>query len=181
MINFAKIVLNHDEPNLNATSDELSKVIISRLGLIPRKKGSTERMHHLLVEFYERSKTASREKNPKEAVITVEEMGSIAGITRQTMYDYLKRWLVLDLITKTSFVGNNNEVIIGYKLNGPTLEAAFDKARMRINNHMESTSTYIKELQKTIKNDKIKQSQSIKHDVSSSDITESANLRNIDE
>lgn len=162
MINFAKIVFNHDEPNLNASSEELSKVIISRLGLIPRKKGSTEKMHNLLVEFYERSKTANREKNPKESVITVEEMGSIAGITRQTMYDYLKRWLALDIITKTSFVGANNEVVIGYKLNGPTLESAFEKARMRIKNHMESTANFIKELQKTIKNEKIRQSQSMK-------------------
>lgn len=162
MITFAKIVFNHDEPNLNASSEELSKVVISRLGLIPRKKGSTERMHNLLIEFYERSKTANREKNPKEAVITVEEMGAIAGITRQTMYDYLKRWLALDIITKTSFVGSNNEVVIGYKLNGPTLEAAFDKAQMRIRNHMEATSTFIKELQKTIKNEKIRHSQSMK-------------------
>ena len=155
----SKIILNHDEPGMNASSDDLAKVVISRLGLVPRKKGSTDKMHLLLLEFYERSKRANREKNPREAVITVEEMGSIAGITRQTMYDYLKRWLVLDVITKTSFVGKDNEVIIGYKLNGATLENAFDKAKTKVVNHLDATSNYIKELQRIVKNEKLRQTQ----------------------
>ena len=36
--------------------------------------------------------------------MTVEEMGNAAGITRQTMYDYLKRWIDLDIITKTTYI-----------------------------------------------------------------------------
>ncbi len=57
--------------------------------------------------------------------MTVEEMGSYAGITRQTMYDYLKRWLALDIIIKTSYIGSNQKVVIGYKLNGNNIESAF--------------------------------------------------------
>lgn len=154
-----KIILTGVEPGMNPDSEELADVIITRLGLMPRKKGSTERMNRVLVELYERTKRASREKKPTEAVMTVEEMGTFAGITRQTMYDYLKRWLDLDLITKTSFIGQDEKVVIGYKLNGNTLETAFEKARARINNNLDFTQKYILELQKVIKNEKISQTQ----------------------
>ncbi len=153
-----KFILGHAEPGINPTQEELANVVISRLGVMPRKKGSTEKMNDVLVQLYERSKVAYREKKPTEALMTVEEMAAFAGITRQTMYDYLKRWLHLDLISKTSYIDQEQNVIIGYKLNGPTLEAAFDKARQKINNHMELTLKYILELQKTIKNEKIRKS-----------------------
>ena len=112
---------------MNPTSEELAKIVMSRVGLEPRKSGSTDKMHRCLLELYERSKIANREKNLEKAVMTVEEMAFFAGITRQTMYDYLKRWIALSLIMKTSHI-NNNKVIIGYKLNGTTLEQAFEKA-----------------------------------------------------
>jgi len=154
----AKIVLQHHEPGMNPTSEELAKVIMSRIGLEPRKLGSTDKMYRTLMELYERSKAAHRDKRPESAVMTVEEMGMFAGITRQTMYDYLKRWLDLNMIVKTSYI-INNKVIIGYKLNGATLEASFDKARQQIMNNMELTLKYITELQKLIKNEKISQTQ----------------------
>ena len=116
-------------------------------------------MNRVLIELYERAKAAAREKRQTKAVMTVEEMGKFAGITRQTMYDYLKRWLALDLITKTSFIGQDEKVNIGYKLNGNTLEMAFDKAKTRINNNLEFTQKYIVELQKIVKNEKISKSQ----------------------
>lgn len=159
-----KIILTDIEPSINATSDELADVAICRLGLMPRKKGSTEKMNKVLIELYERAKKANREKNPREAVMTVEDMGVFAGITRQTMYDYLKRWLMLDLITKTSYIDPSNKVVIGYKLNGNTIELAFEKARAKVNNNLELTLKYIRELQKIIKNEKISQSQKEKED-----------------
>lgn len=154
-----KIILRNEEPSIDASSDEMATVVINRLGLMPRKKGSTEHMNKVLVELYERAKRAAREKKPTLALMTVGEMGHFAGITRQTMYDYLRRWIELDLIVKTSYIAQNEKVIIGYKLNGNTLENAFEKARTRINNNLDLTLKIIRELQKTIKNEKIRKSQ----------------------
>ena len=153
-----KIILNQREPGMNPNSDELARVILERIGLNPRKSGATDKMHRTLLELYERSKEAAKEKDPKKSVMTVEEMGYFAGISRQTMYDYLKRWLDLNLITKTSFI-DNQKVVIGYKLNGNTLETAFEKSMVHIKNNMELTLKYIGELQKIIKKEKISQHQ----------------------
>jgi len=149
-----KIIITNHEAGMNPTAEELSKVILQRMGLTPRKEGSTDKMQNVLVELYEKTKLAQREKQPESAVMTVEELGLHAGITRQTMYDYLKRWLDLDLITKTSYI-SDGKVIIGYKLNGNTLESAFEKAVVRVNNHLELSMKYVRELQKLIKNEKI--------------------------
>ena len=75
------------------------------------------------------------------------------------MYEYLRRWLALDLISKTSYIDNNNKVIVGYKLSGSTLETAFEKARAKINGNLNITLRFIHELQKTIKNEKISKTQ----------------------
>jgi hypothetical protein len=119
-------------------------------------------MHRTLIELYERAKKAGKNKNPTLAIMTVEEMGAYAGITRQTMYDYLKRWLQLDLISKTSFVGPDQKVVVGYKLNGNTIEAAFQKASVKIRNNLDQTIRYVTELQRVLKNEKISQSQRAK-------------------
>ncbi len=153
-----KIVLQDHAAPKTATSEELAKIIMSRVGLEPRKAGSTDKMFRTLIELYERSKIAHREKKPESAVMTVEEMGMYAGITRQTMYDYLRRWLDLKMIVKTSYI-KDNRVIIGYRLNGNTLEAAYEKATSRITKNMEQTKEYIQLLQKQIKNEKISKSQ----------------------
>jgi DNA-binding transcriptional regulator GbsR (MarR family) len=87
--------------------------------------------------------------------MTVEEMAMHAGISRQTMYDYIKRWLDMDFISKTSYIGAEQKVIIGYKLNGPTLESAFDKSKTKILNNVDITAKYIGELQRILKNEKI--------------------------
>ncbi len=160
MIIFAKqkIVLADVDSDINASSEELAGVIVQRLGLMPRKRGSTEKMNLVLIELYERAKEASRRKEPKRALMSVEDMAFFAGITRQTMYDYIKRWISLDLITKTSYIDDKNKVVIGYKLNGNTLEQAFEKARQRISNNLDLTLKYIRELQKTLKNEKISKS-----------------------
>jgi len=150
-----KIILTNEEPNINADSYELAKVIVDRMGLMPRKKGSTENMNQVLIELYERSKLAGKEKSPTASIMTVEEMATFAGITRQTMYDYLKRWLLLDFIVKASYIDKTDKVVIGYRLNGPTLENAFEKVRARIQNNLDFTQKYILELQKTIKNEKL--------------------------
>ena len=149
-----KIILTENEPGMNANSEELAKVIVNRLGLSPRKEGSTDKMYRTLVELYERSKQANREKNPELAVMTVDDMGYFAGITRQTMYEYLKRWMSLNLIVKTSYI-KEGKVIIGYKLNGNTLEQAFEKSMQKIRNNMDTTLKYIKELQRVVKNEKL--------------------------
>lgn len=174
MIKFknTKIVLTDSEPGMSPNSEELASIVLSRIGLEPRKKGSTEKMHLTLLELYERMKQASKLKKPEEAVMTVEEMGAFAGITRQTMYDYLKRWLDIGFIVKTSYI-RESKVIIGYKLNGNTLDSAFEKSMMQIRNNLELTMKYIKELQKLIKNEKISQFQQSKP--GKSDISESIN------
>ena len=157
-----KIILTNVEPGINPSSEELAQTIIARIGLMPRKVGSTEKMFNILIQLYEKAKDGYREKKPTEAVITVEEMGAFAGITRQTMYDYLKRWLMLDLITKTSYIDRNNKVVIGYRLNGNTLESAFEKVMQKISNNTEFTMKYVREFQKIVKNEKISKSQKSK-------------------
>jgi len=152
-----KIVLSNAEPGINADSLEMANVVVERLGLMPRKKGSTDRMNKVLIELYERAKEGR--KDPTKSIMTVEDMAYFAGITRQTMYDYLKRWLELEMILKTSYITQEHKVVIGYKLSGGNLEQAFEKARSRISNHMDYTLKYIRELQKTVKNEKIAASQ----------------------
>lgn len=152
-----KFVLTNREPGISPSSEELSRIILARIGLEPRRLGSTENMHKVFLMLYEKQKHANKEKKPELAVMTVEEMGLVAGITRQTMYDYLKRWLALNMITKTSYI-KDGKVIIGYKLNGSTLESAFEKAMQTIINNMQTTQRYIQELQKILKNEKISQS-----------------------
>ena len=164
----AKIIISDHEPGMNPTAEELTKIIMQRMGLMPRKEGGTDKMHNVLVELYERMKIAQREKKPESSVLTVEELGLHAGITRQTMYDYLKRWLELDLIAKTSYI-NQGKVIVGYKLNGATLESSFEKAVQKINNHLETSMKYVRELQKQIKNEKISAAQQKKQEIDNFD------------
>lgn len=153
-----KILISDVEPGMNPTAEELSKIILARVGLAPRKQGSTDKMHNVLLELYEKSKLSQRDKKPEAAVMTVEEMGLFAGITRQTMYDYLKRWIDLNMITKTSYI-NEGKVIVGYKLNGNTLESAFEKAMQKVSNNMETSMKLVRELQKLVKNEKIAKTQ----------------------
>ena len=40
--------------------EELARVIAARFGLLPRKKDGTAQMHSLLIELYERKKSANR-------------------------------------------------------------------------------------------------------------------------
>ncbi|MBS3138026.1 hypothetical protein J4232_06350 [Candidatus Woesearchaeota archaeon] len=169
-----KIILTNIEPELNASSDDLAKIIIQRLGLMPRKENSTDKMHQVLIELYERAKIANREKQPTKAVMTVEEMGMYAGITRQTMYEYLKRWLGVDMVVKTSYILSDNTVVIGYKLNGPTLEHAFERARTKVHDHLNKTHSFILELQKIVKNEKISQkmTQNMQQQVKSENVVE---------
>jgi hypothetical protein len=152
-----KIVLQDTEPEFNADSDALAKVVASRLGLLPRKRGSTDVMHKLFLELYERQKIATREKIPEKAVMSVEDMASFSGITKQTMYEYLERWLVIDFIHKVTFLSNGKKVI-GYKINGTTLEDAFKKTQAVVTNNLRETEKYIQELQKLLKNEKIRAS-----------------------
>ena len=159
MVKINKIILGTDEPGINPDSKELAMVIVNRLGLNPRKKGSTEHMYNILLELYERVKKASQSKNPIEAVMTVEEMATYARISRQTMYEYLDRWLILNLITKTTYIDQNGKVVIGYRLNGNTLESTFEKVKVKINTNLQMTEKYISELQKIIKNEKISKAQ----------------------
>lgn len=150
-----KVELDLAEPIDGASSEELAKIILLRLGLFPRKVDALAKFHKLLVELYERKKIANREKKPELAVLTVEEMGLQAGIKRQTMYDHLNRWLVLNLLKKTSFV-SDGKIITGYELNGPNLEAAFKKAEYFIQNHLNTTFEIIKQFQNELKKEKLR-------------------------
>jgi hypothetical protein len=155
-----KIILTDAEPNFDANSEDLAKIVTSRLGLLPRKVGSNEKMHKILIELYERTKTATREKKPEKAVMTVEEMAAYAGISKQTMYEYLERWLVVDFLVKISFIGADSKVIKGYKLNGTNLEEAFAKVKSVVENNLSSTEKHLSNLQKMLKNEKIRASMS---------------------
>ena len=150
----AYYLTNIEPSSMNPDSRELAELIITRMGLSPRKKGSTDQMFKVLMELYERTKLSAKEKKPELAVLTVEEMGNHAGISRQTMYDYIKRWNDLDLIAKTTYI-YEGKVIVGYKLNGNTLENAFEKATVRVKNNLEQTLKYVRELQNSIKKEKI--------------------------
>lgn len=109
--------------------------------------------------MYERKKASNRDKKPETAVIPVEEMALYAGIKRQTMYDHLKRWLMLNIVKKTSFV-SGGKVIIGYELNGNTLESAFRKAESAVKANMEQSFRYIEQLQTEIKKEKLRKTTS---------------------
>ena len=143
--------------NLNPTAEDYAKTISARLGIIPKKKGATESMHKLLIELYERRKVSNQEKKPEIAIMTVEEMAMFAGIKRQTMYDYLNRWLRINLIKKSSYI-KNGKIIRGYMLNGTTLEDAYNKVINEVNLFFEKTKKMIVEFQKKLKNEKISKS-----------------------
>ncbi|MFT4310264.1 MAG: hypothetical protein ACMXYC_01390 [Candidatus Woesearchaeota archaeon] len=153
-----KIILNQIDADISANSTELAQIIVARLGLEPRKKGSTDAIYRVLLEFYERSKQATQYKDPKKAVMTVEEMGYYAKVSKQTMYEYLQRWLLIGMIVKISYIDNAGKVTVGYKLHGNTIEDAFQKAKSVILRHIDQTERYIVELQKKIKNEKISES-----------------------
>jgi hypothetical protein len=154
--NIMKFELEVTEPLPDADTEEIARILLARFGLLPRKKDGQAKMHTLLLELYERKKAANREKKPEEAVMTVENMGLFAGIKRQTMYDYLGRWLSLNLLKKTSFVANG-KVVIGYELNGTNLESAFKKAEVTIKNHLDQSIDIVKGLQNEVKKEKIRQ------------------------
>ncbi len=158
-----KIILTDVEPEFNSDSNSLSKVVISRLGLLPRKKGSNDCMHKIMQELYERCKKATKEKNQKFSVMTVEDMANYAQITKQTMYEYLGRWIDIEFIIKVSFLDDLGKKVIGYKLNGNNLEEAFNKVEKMILKNLSETSKYVSELQKMIKNEKI--SETMKKDL----------------
>ena len=149
-----KVQLEHAEVLPDANTDEIARTLLARFGLLPRKKDGSAQMHKLLLELYERKKQSNREKKPELAVMPVEHMGVFAGIKRQTMYEYLHRWLELEILKKTSFV-SNGKVVIGYELNGTNLEGAFRKAETRIKNHLDDSFKIIEKLQNEIKKEKI--------------------------
>lgn len=151
-----KIQLEHAEALPDANVEELARTLLARFGLLPRKKDGSAAMHKLLLELYERKKIANRDRKPEAAVIPVDAMGAIAGIKRQTMYEYLHRWLDLSILKKTSFV-SNGVVVIGYELNGANLEGAFRKAETSIRNHLETSLKIVDTLQNEVKKDKIRQ------------------------
>ena len=151
-----KIQLEKAEALHDANNEELAKTLLARFGLLPRKKDGSAAMQKLLLELYECKKQANREKKPELAVLPVELMGAVAGIKRQTMYEYLHRWLDLNILKKTSFV-SEGKVIIGYELNGTNLEGAFRKAESTIKGHLESSFRLIELLQTEIKREKLKQ------------------------
>ncbi|MEM2115818.1 MAG: hypothetical protein QXD62_04100 [Candidatus Woesearchaeota archaeon] len=152
-----KFVFFDVEEMLNSNSEELAKIICYRLGIVPRKNKSNAGMHKVLIELYERKKLANQQKKPELAIMTVEEMALFAGIKRQTMYEYLQRLIIINLIKKSSYVSQGN-VIRGYMLNGNTLEDALNKVRETMDYFFEKTKKIILEFQRVQKNEKISSS-----------------------
>jgi len=159
-----KIQLHSVEPVPDATQDELAKIVLARFGLLPKKRDAKAKFSRLLLELYERKKVANRDRKPEAAVMTVEEMGAYAGIARQTMYDYLSTWKILQVLKKTSFV-TDGKVIIGYELNGTNLEGAFKKAENMIRAHNELSLSMIRQLQNEIKKGKLRSPTESTHSV----------------
>ncbi len=150
-----KIQLEHKEVPEQAVPEEIAKTLLARFGLLPRKKDGNAQMQKLLLELSERKKSANKDKKPELAIMPVEDMGSFAGIKRQTMYEYLHRWLDLGILKKTSFV-NSGKVVIGYELNGTNLESAFRKAESTIKTHLEGSFKIIETLQNEVKKEKLR-------------------------
>lgn len=167
-----KIELKYMNPGQGANSDELSRVVLARFGLMPRKKDAKAGFHRLILEMYEKKKAANNEKKPELAVMNVEEMGAISGIKRQTMYDYLKRWTNLQILKKTTLV-NNGAVITGYELNGINLENAFRKAETIIREHVNKSIEIVKELQNEVKKEKLRKKPAKSEDESEEELNES--------
>ncbi len=153
-----KVQLERAEALPDADTEELARVLLCRFGLLPRKRDGSAKMHKLVLELYERKKLANRENKPELAVLPVEEMASVASIKRQTMYEYLHRWLDLSVLKKTSFV-SSGKVIIGYELNAPNLQGAFEKAQQTIHQHLEQSMKLIEKLQNEIKREKLRGSE----------------------
>ncbi len=149
-----EFLLANAEP-ISQEVEELSKVLIARFGLSPRKKDGNAQLHKLLLELSERKKASNREKKPELAVMPVEEMALHSGIKRQTMYDYLHRWLDLQILKKTSFV-SGGKVVIGYELNGSNLEGAFRKAEGTLKAHLDASFRIIEQLQNEVKKEKLR-------------------------
>jgi hypothetical protein len=150
-----EFLLDPAEAVEGAPPDELARVLLARFGLLPRKRDGAAKMHHLLLELSERKKAANREKKPEAAVMPVEQMASFAGIARQTMYEYLRRWLDLNILKKTSFV-SDGKVVIGYELNGTNIEGAFRKAESVIRSHLDHSFRLVDVLQSEIKREKLR-------------------------
>lgn len=145
---------------IDQSIDELAKVLLARFGLLPRKKDGAAQMHRLLLELSERKKQSTKDRKPEAAVMPVEDMGFFAGIKRQTMYEYLHRWLDLGILKKTSFV-NQGKVVIGYELNGPTMEMAFRKAETTIKNHLDESFKILDQLQNEVKKEKLRKGEPV--------------------
>jgi hypothetical protein len=120
------------------TSDEILKTILKRMGLAPSKVDAIGDFNRLFKELYERKKFAI--KDPKNSVMSVDEMSIYAGIKRQTMYDYLNRWLEIRFLKKTC-IGFNEK--IGYELSGASLEASFQKVQDYFQKEMNLTGNMI--------------------------------------
>ncbi len=155
-----KISLESAEAIEGASSEELCRVLLARFGLLPRKRDAEAKLHHLLLELYERKKQALREKRPELAVMPVDDMAIFAGIKRPTMYEHLSRFLDLGILKKTSFV-LKGKVVIGYELNGSNLESAFRKAEQSIFSHLEKSFKLIEELQNELRKEKLRKESGI--------------------
>jgi hypothetical protein len=150
-----EFLLDPTEAMEGAQPDELARVLLARFGLLPRKRDGAAQMHKLLLELSERKKAANREKKPEAAVMPVEQMAAFAGIARQTMYEYLRRWLDLNILKKTSFV-SDGKVVIGYELNGTNIEGAFRKAEAVLKAHLDHSFRLVDQLQSEIKREKLR-------------------------
>ena len=83
---------------------------------------------------------------------------TMSGISTGTInFSLHNKYCYIDFISKATFVANG-KVVKGYKLNGNTIEDAFGKARTIISKNLNETSKMITDLQKLIKNEKIKES-----------------------
>lgn len=149
------IQLGLSKPLDNAEPRELTRCILDRFGLLPRKSGAKIRVEDLILEMYEKKKRAYKEKNPNLAIMTVEEMAAFAGISRQTMYDYLYRFLQLSILKKTSYIFNQ-KLVVGYELSSNNLETSFSRAIETINGELSTSIELIKKLQNEIKKEKLR-------------------------
>lgn len=154
-----KIILQNDTIPQDASSELIATILLSRIGLLPRKSGSTKDMHSVILQLYERSKLSNKLSQPQMALMSVEEMAKYANVSRQTFYEYLSRWVELNLIQKQNYVvmsPTGKRIYNGYRLNGNNLLAAVEKVNETIQNNMNETIRITKLLQNEIKKEKLR-------------------------
>lgn len=159
-------IIVQDVSFFNVTdSEELSQILLSRLGLQPRKTKSFEGLHRLLLVLYQKAKD-----DPNNfGLMDVAQMLSYINIgeskiDRSTLYDYINRWLEVGIIKKDRIVETDSLTgkrvsRSGYRLNGKSLVEAVSRVNEEILKISRQSYELAELITRQIKNRKISETQ----------------------